>query len=458
MATIAPGQTNLRVMPTAALPDAQLFTQIPSATAGLQLFEQAAKLPLLMEQIKMEKVRQKSEKAKLDLAEMQANYQMQNFDKLAQQQQALADAQLGLAQAQAAAAQDPVALQRRKAAQQLGVDVTMFSNTPEGTAALDRDIAANAAISDFIGKGGNIRQWQAMGNPLPETGIFSARGAGEAAPEPTAPTAAPAAAAAQVPTAATTPEYFSPNIPTVTVPQGMKPIDRAIAISQETGKTVQDALKELSVKEETIPYVNPVDGTKWTAYVTRDNQGNVYNRYAVQTDAGPKDPAVVKTRLASLDRVRGQVAAIKEKLKKGEFDDGFGVLDATSVGWLMDPNKPVPVRFAAGLVANDKAKALARELSVTAKSMQELAGSALSAGEAKRYDPYVPGPTDLVLGKDDLLGKLDLFELRMTEEEDSLLQMFPSSAKGVPAGKGKTTSPAPTGNLDDAISAYLNAP
>lgn len=113
MPTIAPAQTNLRVMPTAAVPDAQLFTQVPNPAAGMQMFEQAAKLPLMFEQIKMEKLRMKSEKAKLDLAEAMANKQSETLEQDFQRQRVLADAQLAATQAELAQRQAQTDLTRQ---------------------------------------------------------------------------------------------------------------------------------------------------------------------------------------------------------------------------------------------------------------------------------------------------------------------------------------------------------
>jgi len=120
MPVIAPAQSSLRVMPTAPVVQPELFIQQPNPVAGLQMFEQAAKLPLLMEQIKLEKYRQKAEKAKLDLAEQEANWRSQNFEKLAQQQQVLADVQLQAAKQGLAAQQ----IQMR------GQELQNIANTP----------------------------------------------------------------------------------------------------------------------------------------------------------------------------------------------------------------------------------------------------------------------------------------------------------------------------------------
>jgi nitroreductase len=76
--------TPLRVFPqTVGLPLAP-FTQAPDPLAGMQAFEHAAKLPLLMEQIKLEKARGKVEADKLKLAEMEAKWQQDNFSALQQ--------------------------------------------------------------------------------------------------------------------------------------------------------------------------------------------------------------------------------------------------------------------------------------------------------------------------------------------------------------------------------------
>lgn len=462
MPTIAPSRSSLQVMPGAPSVNAALFTQVPDPAAGMQMFEQAAKLPLLMEQIKMEKYKQKAEKAKLDLAELTAQQQMSTLEKDAARQNLMADIALKTAQDQGAlaAAQvtpealgrraaieglaaDPAAAQRAKNAQAFGVPMDQFSNTPEGRASLDRDIALNGAIQDHFDKGGNLKTWVAQGGALPETGTFGAQGATEEAAPLSKETVAKAPVfnvtgeaplATATVAAAPSAQYFAPSLPTVNVPEGMKPIDRAVAISKETGETPSAAYKRLGIKDVEHTYVDPETNFKWKAVITQDNEGNVYNRYSMQLDGGAKDPAATRVRVAALGKARNQVMALKEKIKKGKFKDAFGVVDATTVGWLNDPTKAAPLRAVAGAIASDDAIKLSGELSVTAKFLQELAGSALSAGEAKRYDPYVPGSTDLVLGEEMLIEKMDRFERMLGEEEASLLKEFPNIARRWEAG------------------------
>jgi hypothetical protein len=145
MAIIAPAQSSLRVMPTAAVAQPELFLQQPSPAAGMQLFEQAAKLPLLMEQIKMEKVRQKAEKAKLDLAELQAQYQTENFQRLADVQQRQAEADIFFKQSQAAAQQ---AAARAALADVTIVSPTAASPAPAGPAPLADAVVAPAPLAE----------------------------------------------------------------------------------------------------------------------------------------------------------------------------------------------------------------------------------------------------------------------------------------------------------------------
>jgi hypothetical protein len=142
MAIIAPAQSSLRVMPTAAVAQPELFLQQPSPAAGMQLFEQAAKLPLLMEQIKMEKVRQKAEKAKLDLAEMETNFRIENFQRLADTQQRQAEADILFKQSQAAAQQ--------AAARAALADVSIVSPTaasPAPAPSVDAAPLANVSVA-----------------------------------------------------------------------------------------------------------------------------------------------------------------------------------------------------------------------------------------------------------------------------------------------------------------------
>lgn len=451
MATIAPGQTNLRVMPTAALPDAQLFTQIPSATAGMQLFEQAAKLPLMMEQIKMEKMRQKSEKAKLDLAEMQANYQMQNFDKLAQQQQALADAQLALIQAQAAAAAKPAAVRA----------------TDEANAAIAQDLMARASRLGI----------NANNYIMADTGLLDVEGltqdiqtkAAEASIEP-----GPLSTAA-APTTAAPETTLPPEL--VSVSQRLTSLSpRAVAIQRyaadnpsmpfnlltpaEQSKALQPYLASASPKTRKQEFLK--EGDKYEATVTESADGTVTYRIdePIRVSSAPESraTATVKTKLAFLDETDKKIDTLISHLDKYEKDGAFGWFDTVSAKWAQSPETPVPLRAVANAIGNDATKALASELAgIGAKTMTELAGSAQTKGEAERLGPYVPASTDPVLGKEELKRKLTQFKDQLKLSRGSLETQFGITTKQAPAPKEKAAV-TPTTDLDTAISAYLNAP
>lgn len=182
MPVIAPAQTNLRVMPTAAVPDAQLFTQIPSATAGMQLFEQAAKLPLLMEQIKMEKYRQKAEKAKLDFAEQQAKWQSDNFERINQQQQTLAALQQEQLRADITAKQISAEADRLRAAASLA-ELTAVPTSTGVLAAEDMSTPAEASTPA-------ARPAAPANAPAAGWSIMPQKGGYGTAPETVAPSAA----------------------------------------------------------------------------------------------------------------------------------------------------------------------------------------------------------------------------------------------------------------------------
>ncbi len=219
MPVIAPPQSSLRVMPTAPAVDPALFTQVPDPRQGMQMFEQAAKLPLLMEQIKMEKYRQKAEKAKLDLAEQEANWRSQNFAQqqqllanFAQQQQLLAEAEITqkAAATEVARTQADENLLKTKAAlaQYVRENSPLATGQPAAASRAAESPAAAPTASTEAPAGWSLTP-QKAGQPLSSAAID----VGQPAPAPIAP---------KIPTAVGTTATFknvaSANLPEFSVP------------------------------------------------------------------------------------------------------------------------------------------------------------------------------------------------------------------------------------------------
>jgi hypothetical protein len=76
--------SQIRVVPQAPRVEIGAFIPKLDPTAGLGVFSEAAKLPLMFEQINLEKERNKLERNKLKLAEMEANYMAQNYERIQQ--------------------------------------------------------------------------------------------------------------------------------------------------------------------------------------------------------------------------------------------------------------------------------------------------------------------------------------------------------------------------------------
>jgi hypothetical protein len=76
--------SQIRVVPQAPRVEIGAFIPKVDPTAGLGVFSEAAKLPLMFEQINLEKERNKLERNKLKLAEMEANYMAQNYERIQQ--------------------------------------------------------------------------------------------------------------------------------------------------------------------------------------------------------------------------------------------------------------------------------------------------------------------------------------------------------------------------------------
>jgi len=441
-------------MPTAAVPDAQLFTQIPSATAGLQLFEQAAKLPLLMQQIKMEKTRQKAEKAKLDLAEMTAQQQMQTFEEDQARAKALQEAQLATEQqrleilrAQAAAAgKTPQQLATEQAnaaitqdamlqAARVGIDPNSYVEAGTGRLDLEglrSDIMAKAGASPLA----NERVGAA---PVPEAVKATDELSGFANRMVNA---TPRAVAAQ--------RYAAdnPQVPLASLP------------AAEQTRVLAPYLQSAQPKKRDIQFIK--DGDKFETTVTESADGLVV--YGIdeprKQSSAPETraTATVKTKLAFMDETTKKIDTLISHLDKYEKDGAFGWFDTLSAKVAQSPETPVPLRAAANLIGNDATKALASELAgIGAKTMTELAGSAQTKGEAERLGPYVPASTDPVLGKSELRRKLEQFKQQLHISASSLETQFGMKTKQSAAPESAPAA-APASKLDDAISAYLNAP
>lgn len=454
MATIAPAQSSLRVMPTAAVPDAQLFTQIPSATAGLQLFEQAAKLPLLMEQIKMEKTRQKAEKAKLDLAELTAQQQMKTFEEDQARAKALQEAQLAAEQqrleilkAQAAASgKTPQQLATEQAnaaitqdamlqAARVGIDPNSYVEA--GTGRLDLE----GLRADIMAKSGAapLAAEQVGAAPVPEAIKATDELSGFASRMVNA---TPRAVAAQ--------RYAAdnPQVPLASLP------------AAEQTRVLAPYLQSAQPKKRDIQFIK--DGDKFETTVTESADGLVV--YGIdeprKQSSAPETraTATVKTKLAFIDATIKKIDELDKNLDAYDKAGAFGAYDVQMAQWAQNPEKPVLLRAAASWLGEPITKSLSTDLAaIGAKTMTELAGSAQTAGEAQRLGPYVPAASDPVQGKEALRAKIRAFKKELGISRDSLETQFGLKTKQA-ATPEATPATAPASKLDDAISAYVNAP
>jgi len=450
MPVIAPAQSSLRVMPTAPVVQPELFIQQPNPAAGLQMFEQAAKLPLLMEQIKLEKYRQKAEKAKLDLAELTAQKQLESYDQLALQQKALADAHLALTQSQAQVA--------AAAAAKAG-------KTPEQAAMEEANAAATQeAVLQSARLGIDPNNFVEAG-----TGRLDIEGLRQAVAEKTAPLAQETVTPVAAPAGTDVPELaaFTNRL--------VQASPRAVAVSRFTQDNPNTPFTALPVAEQAkvlAPYLAAAapkkrdiqfikDGDKYETTVTESADGLVVygvDAPRVQSSAPEtRATATVKTKLAFLDETTKKIDTLIGHLENYEKEGAFGWIDTLLAKKAQSPETAVPLRAFANMVGNDSTKALASELAgIGAKTMTELAGSAQTKGEAERLGPYVPASTDPVLGKAELKRKLEQFKEQLQISRSSLETQFGMKTKQ--SATAPAATPAPTAPLDKAISDYLNAP
>lgn len=83
--------SQIRVVPQAPRVDVGAFIPPPNPTGGMDLFANAAKLPLMFEQIALEKDRNKLEAQKIKLAEKEAQYMANNYERIKQAEMQAAD-------------------------------------------------------------------------------------------------------------------------------------------------------------------------------------------------------------------------------------------------------------------------------------------------------------------------------------------------------------------------------
>lgn len=88
--------SQVSVIPTAPRVDINAFVPRIDPSAGMDVFTKAAQLPLFFEQLGIEKEKNKLERNKLKLAEMEANYMAKNFDRIRQAQLDAATTEAGL--------------------------------------------------------------------------------------------------------------------------------------------------------------------------------------------------------------------------------------------------------------------------------------------------------------------------------------------------------------------------
>jgi len=472
MPVIAPSRTSLSVMPVAPSVNPALFTQVPDPSQGLDLFAKAAKLPLLLEDIKMEKARQKAEKAKLDLAEMTANRQMQNFETLAKQQDALAAAQVTQAQnAAAASAFLPQLSQEQLTAAQ---NANRLSGRNASQLGSDAGIAeASEAV---------VKQAMALGvdpGPYTEagTGQIDIAGLREAiaaktpsplANETVSGVRAPVAAVAEVPELAgfvNRMSQFSPRTRAVQAYAQDNPQVPLVSLTPaEQSRVLAPYLAASKPKTRDIQFVK--GGDKYETTITESADGlTVYNidepRH-ISSAPETKATATVKTKLAFMDETTKKIDALVSHLDTYKAGGAFGAWDTQMAKWAQSPETPVALRAIASMAGADETKSLASELAgIGAKTMTELAGSAQTKGEAERLGPYVPASTDIVLGPAELKRKLLQFKDQLAISRQSLETQFDMKTKQSPGGlPSDSASPAakPAADLQKAIEGYLNKP
>lgn len=225
------------------------------------------------------------------------------------------------------------------------------------------------------------------------------------------------------------------------VPEGTTPLQVATSLFQQDNPS--RPLGALSASERTAalkPYLEAAqsevvsrnfvsNGNSYKVDIRQSKDGQfVYEvsepllqRTAPETTA----TATVRNKLAFLEESDQRLDALLKKVADYKTGGAFGLYDTAMAVSAANPNALLPVRAVASFLGNPSTKQLVGELAaVGAKTMTELAGSAQTAGEAARLGPYVPTPSDVILGPEQLQQKLESFRKELRRSKDAIKIAF----------------------------------
>lgn len=412
--------SQIRVVPQAPRVDVGAFIPPPNPTGGMDLFANAAKLPLMFEQIALEKDRNKLEAQKIKLAEKEAQYMANNYERFKQAELQAAD--FKRRQAEAELAGQLLKNDALRTENQLNAPATVETvagafgaNAAAEEAPLADETVVAAEEMPASPLAAEAPQFNVMGNP-------------------------PVAAAAQAAPAVEAPETFEykynltnlpalPNVKMVNGSPDYNPIvedelkKRTLAYlgANPTNKAVREVQKEqFKWRDELTPTpseLRTVDANRIPIVLpvvkVGDKTVDVIGEPRIDIETLHKNKAIEKadiefsTRYAQTTEAQRANAKlnIERLLRASEYlaeaEKGSGPLDPTRLAFLFPPG------VLTSLVGGDRAKALNDVRSVIQQSLRETLGAQFAQNEGERmmktaFDPLFDAEANFKLISDQI--------------------------------------------------------
>ncbi len=397
--------SQVRVVPQAPRVDIGAFIPPPNPTGGMDLFANAAKLPLMFEQIALEKDRNKLEAQKIKLAEKEAQYMANNYERIKQAEMEAAD------------------FKRREA--EAGLAGKLLENIARANENILNAPATDETVAGAFGANVAAEEGPLADETVVATEEMPASPLASETPQFNVMGNQPVAAAAQAATAVEAPESFEykfnlanlPALPNVKVVNGSP--DYSPIVEEELkkrtlmylgGKPTNKAVRE--VQKEQFKWrdeLNPTPGELRTVDANRipiilpvvkvgDKTVDVIGEPRIDIEALHKNKAIEKAdtefsaryaQTTEMQRANAKLN-IDRLLRASEYlaeaEKGSGPLDPTRLAFLITPGTLT------SLVGGDRAKALNDVRAVIQQNLRETLGAQFAASEGERmmktaFDP-----------------------------------------------------------------------
>jgi len=394
--------SQVRVVPQAPRVDIGAFIPPPNPTGGMDLFTNAAKLPLMFEQIALEKDRNKLEAQKIKLAEKEAQYMASNYERIKQAEMEAADFKRREAEAGLAGKLlENIARANENILNAPATDETVAGAFGANVAAEEGPLADETVVAT------EEMPASPLASETPQFNVMGNQPAAQAAPAVEAPetfeykynlTNLPALPNVKVVNGS--PDY-SPIVEEELKKRtlmylGGKPTNKAVSEVQKEQFKWRDELKptpgELrTVDANRIPIILPVvkvgDKTVDVIGEPRIDVETLHKNKNIETadvEFSKRYAQTTEMQRANAKLNIDRLLRASEYLAEAEKDSG--PLDLTRLAFLVEPGTFT------SLVGGDRAKALNNVRAVIQQSLRETLGAQFAASEGERmmktaFDP-----------------------------------------------------------------------